>query len=137
MELLCQHAQPLRRQRCRRCASDYERLLPTAYFCQSPAREVLCVEAEHFVNCIEQNNEPLTSGCVGLRVAWSAGRTVLGRRVNVVPFVDLKAQYQSIKPEIDAAIQNVLDSSQFVLGQEVENFEKEFAVYCQTEHALA
>lgn len=54
----------------------------------------------------------------------------------MVPFVDLKAQYQSIKPEIDAAIQNVLDSSQFVLGQEVENFEKEFAVYCQTEHAV-
>jgi predicted dehydrogenase len=68
MELLCQHAQPLRRQRCRRRASDYERLLPTAYFYQSPAREALRVEAEHFVNCIEQNNEPLTSGCVGPRV---------------------------------------------------------------------
>lgn len=49
--------QPLRRQRCRRCASDFERLLPTAYFCQSPAREALRVEAEHFVNCIEQNND--------------------------------------------------------------------------------
>jgi dTDP-4-amino-4,6-dideoxygalactose transaminase len=48
----------------------------------------------------------------------------------------LKAQYQSIKLEIDAAIQNVLESSQFVLGEEVENFEKEFAAYCQAAHAI-
>ncbi|HEY3167283.1 MAG TPA: DegT/DnrJ/EryC1/StrS family aminotransferase, partial [Candidatus Binatia bacterium] len=54
----------------------------------------------------------------------------------MIPFVDLKAQYQSIKPEIDAAIQGVLESSQFVLGQEVESFEKEFAAYCQTRHAI-
>ena len=36
-----------------------------------------------------------------------------------VPFVDLKAQYLSIKSEVDAAIQGVLDSCQFTLGQEV------------------
>ena len=54
----------------------------------------------------------------------------------MIPFVDLRAQYQSIKTEISAAIQNVLESGQFVLGQEVENFEKEFAAYCRTNHAV-
>ncbi|WP_395645006.1 DegT/DnrJ/EryC1/StrS family aminotransferase [Terricaulis sp.] len=49
--------------------------------------------------------------------------------MNVVPFVDLKAQYLSIKPEVDAAIQNILDKTQFVLGAEVAEFEKEFATY--------
>ncbi|HMN49840.1 MAG TPA: DegT/DnrJ/EryC1/StrS family aminotransferase [Ignavibacteriaceae bacterium] len=44
-----------------------------------------------------------------------------------VPFLDLKIQYQSIKSEVDAAIQNVLDNTAFILGPSVENFEKDFA----------
>jgi dTDP-4-amino-4,6-dideoxygalactose transaminase len=47
-----------------------------------------------------------------------------------VPYLDLKAQYQSIKPEIDSAIARVLESGQFVLGFEVAEFEREFAAYC-------
>jgi dTDP-4-amino-4,6-dideoxygalactose transaminase len=47
-----------------------------------------------------------------------------------VPYLDLRAQYQSIKPEIDGAIARVLDSGQFVLGSEVAEFEREFAGYC-------
>ena len=47
-----------------------------------------------------------------------------------IPYLDLKAQYRSIKPEIDDAITRVLDSCQFVLGSEVGAFEKEFAAYC-------
>ena len=47
----------------------------------------------------------------------------------MVPFVDLKAQYQSIKPEIDAAIARVIESASFILGPEVENFEQAFAQY--------
>jgi dTDP-4-amino-4,6-dideoxygalactose transaminase len=47
-----------------------------------------------------------------------------------VPYLDLKAQYESIKPEIDAALARVLDSGQFVLGTEVAGFEQEFAAYC-------
>src|SRR5579864_3642288 len=47
-----------------------------------------------------------------------------------VPSLDLRAQYRSIKPEIDAAIARVLDSGQFVLGSEVAAFEQEFATYC-------
>jgi dTDP-4-amino-4,6-dideoxygalactose transaminase len=46
-----------------------------------------------------------------------------------VPFVDLQAQYRSIKAEVDAAIQRVLDTSAFVLGREVETFEAAFAEY--------
>lgn len=55
----------------------------------------------------------------------------------MVPLVDLKAQYRSIKPEIDAAISRVLESGQFVLGEAVASFEKDFARYCNTEHAIA
>ena len=54
-----------------------------------------------------------------------------------VPYLDLKAQYQSIKPEIDAAIARVLESCQFVLGPEVAGFEQEFAAYCGTAECIA
>jgi dTDP-4-amino-4,6-dideoxygalactose transaminase len=54
-----------------------------------------------------------------------------------VPYLDLKAQYQSIKSEIDAAISAVLESSQFVLGAEVAAFEREFAAYCGTAECIA
>jgi dTDP-4-amino-4,6-dideoxygalactose transaminase len=54
----------------------------------------------------------------------------------VIPFVDLKAQYASIKAEVNTAIQGVLDSCQFTLGSEVAAFEDEFAAYCQTTHGI-
>ena len=54
-----------------------------------------------------------------------------------VPFLDLKAQYQSIKPEIDAAIATVLETSQFILGAEVAGFEQEFAAYCGATECIA
>lgn len=54
----------------------------------------------------------------------------------MIPFVDLKAQYQSIKPEIDAAIARVLESTQFVLGKEVATFEDEYAAHCQSKYAI-
>ena len=54
-----------------------------------------------------------------------------------VPYLDLKAQYQSIKPEIDAAIARVLDSCQFVLGSEVAGFEQDFAPYCGASECIA
>jgi dTDP-4-amino-4,6-dideoxygalactose transaminase len=46
-----------------------------------------------------------------------------------VPLVDLKAQYRSIKPEVDGAIQRVLDHTGFILGEEVRTFEAAFAAY--------
>lgn len=54
-----------------------------------------------------------------------------------VPYLDLNAQYRSIKPEIDAVIGKVVDSCQFVLGTEVAAFEKEFAVYCDATECIA
>ena len=55
----------------------------------------------------------------------------------MIPFVDLPAQYQAIKPEIDDAVLRVLDRAQFVLGPEVAAFEREFAAYCATTDAVA
>src|SRR6185436_1003773 len=46
-----------------------------------------------------------------------------------VPFVDLKGQYRSIKDEIDAAIARVIENTSFILGPEVEAFERAFAEY--------
>jgi dTDP-4-amino-4,6-dideoxygalactose transaminase len=54
----------------------------------------------------------------------------------VIPFVDLRTQYGSIKDEVNAAIQGVLESCQFTLGSEVAAFEAEFAAYCQTKHGI-
>ena len=53
-----------------------------------------------------------------------------------VPFLDLHAAYQELKPEIDAAIARVLDSGWYILGPEVEAFEAEYAAYCQAKHAI-
>lgn len=47
-----------------------------------------------------------------------------------VPLVDLKAQYLSIKDEVDQAVARVLESGNYVMGQEVESFEEEWAEYC-------
>lgn len=45
----------------------------------------------------------------------------------MIPFVDLKAQYRALKPEIDAAVMEALDTSAFILGGKVAAFEKDFA----------
>ncbi|MBM4447583.1 MAG: DegT/DnrJ/EryC1/StrS family aminotransferase [Chloroflexi bacterium] len=53
-----------------------------------------------------------------------------------IPLVDLKAQYLSIKGEIDQAIANVIRNSQFILGDEVSSFEKEMAGYLSAGYAV-
>src|SRR3989344_857855 len=53
-----------------------------------------------------------------------------------IPLVDLRAQYDSIKPDIDAAIQEIIGSSQFILGEPVEKFEQELAKLCGTPFAV-
>jgi len=55
---------------------------------------------------------------------------------NIVPLVDLKAQYASIKPEMDAAVQRVLDHGYFIMGPEVKAYEESFAAYCGTKEAI-
>ena len=53
-----------------------------------------------------------------------------------IPILDLTTQYKSIKSEIDVAIARVVDSQHFILGGEVESFEKEVAAYCGTKYAV-
>lgn len=53
-----------------------------------------------------------------------------------VPLVDLAAQYRTIRSEIDAAIGRVVDSACFILGEEVEAFEREWAEYCGVAEAV-
>jgi dTDP-4-amino-4,6-dideoxygalactose transaminase len=61
----------------------------------------------------------------------------LGEVWFVIPYLDLKEQYKRIKPEIDKAVFQVLESGRFILGEEVKAFEEEFAAYCQTRYAVA
>jgi len=53
-----------------------------------------------------------------------------------VPFVDLKAQHKPIQQELDLAIQDVIDSTAFVLGPAVQDFESDFAQYLGVDHAV-
>ena len=53
-----------------------------------------------------------------------------------IPLVDLKAQYHSIKADIDAAVSRVLENASFILGEEVESFERAFAAYSGTRYAV-
>ncbi|MBI1619229.1 DegT/DnrJ/EryC1/StrS family aminotransferase [Aquamicrobium zhengzhouense] len=55
----------------------------------------------------------------------------------MIPLLDLKAQYASIRAEIEPAVLQVLASTQYVLGEEVAAFEREFAGYCGTADAIA
>jgi len=54
-----------------------------------------------------------------------------------IPFLDLKAQYHSIKPEIDSAILDILEHSAFVLGKSVSDFEANFAKAIDVKHCVA
>jgi dTDP-4-amino-4,6-dideoxygalactose transaminase len=53
-----------------------------------------------------------------------------------VPIVELKSQYLAHQAELDGAIREVLEASWFILGQQGEAFEREFAGYCGAAHAV-
>ena len=53
-----------------------------------------------------------------------------------VPLLDLRAQYATIKPEIDEAIRQVVESQYFILGPEVSALEQEVASYCDAAYAV-
>ncbi len=53
-----------------------------------------------------------------------------------IPLVDLKAQYAAIRPQVDAAMQQVLESTQFIMGPQVAEFEAAFAAYCGVDHCV-
>lgn len=51
-------------------------------------------------------------------------------------FIDLKAQYQALKPEIDAAMQSVVESTHFIGGPPVAALEKELAAFAGRKHCI-
>src|SRR5512140_3874876 len=54
-----------------------------------------------------------------------------------VPFLDMKTPYRELQSELDAAYQRVMESGWYILGEEVEAFEREFAAYCGVKHCIA
>lgn len=54
----------------------------------------------------------------------------------IIPIVDLKLQYLSMKNEMEMAISNVLESGRYILGEKVELFENNFAKYCETRYGI-
>lgn len=54
----------------------------------------------------------------------------------IVKFVDLARQYQTIKADVDSAIARVLARTDFILGDDVQRFEEEFAHYCEAKYAV-
>ena len=53
-----------------------------------------------------------------------------------VPFLDLHAVYEELKPEIDKAYQRVMESAWFITGKELAAFEQEFAAYCGAKYCI-
>jgi dTDP-4-amino-4,6-dideoxygalactose transaminase len=53
-----------------------------------------------------------------------------------VPLLDLRAQFQTIRGEVMAAVERVFESQHFILGPEVEAFERDAAEYCRIKHAI-
>jgi len=53
-----------------------------------------------------------------------------------IPFLDLGAAYKELKEELDVAYHRIMDSGWYVLGEEVEAFEQEFADYCGTKYCV-
>lgn len=53
-----------------------------------------------------------------------------------IPFLDLKAGHDGLRQEMDEAWQRVMESGRYVLGSELESFEREFAEYCEALHCV-
>lgn len=64
------------------------------------------------------------------------GYTPTAVEQRTVPQVDLKAEYRSIKPEIDSAIEEILKETAFILGDALKEFEASFAKYCDSKYCI-
>lgn len=53
-----------------------------------------------------------------------------------VPFLDVKAAYLEVQPELDAAYRRVMESGWYIMGEEVDAFEQEFAAYCGVKYCI-
>ena len=54
----------------------------------------------------------------------------------VVPLLDLRRQFDSIREEVMREVERVIESQRFILGDDVDRFERNFAQYCGTSHAI-
>src|SRR3954471_14712607 len=54
-----------------------------------------------------------------------------------IPLLDLKAQYATIRDEVLRVTEEVYESQHFILGKRVDDFERDFATYCEAKHAIA
>jgi dTDP-4-amino-4,6-dideoxygalactose transaminase len=61
---------------------------------------------------------------------------IVANKIKSVPFLDLLPTYRELESEIDAAVKRVLDSGWYILGEEVDAFEQEFAAYCEAKHCV-
>lgn len=55
----------------------------------------------------------------------------------IIPFLDMKSPYREIKDELDAAYYRVMESGWYILGEEVDTFEEEYARYCGVRHCVS
>ena len=53
-----------------------------------------------------------------------------------IPLVDLKAQHDYMKKELEESLKRVIDNSSFIMGEEVKNFERDFAKYCDSPYCV-
>ncbi len=53
-----------------------------------------------------------------------------------IPFIDLKSQYQELKPQIQERINRVLDHGQYIMGPEVKELEEKLAEYCGAKYCV-
>jgi len=60
-----------------------------------------------------------------------------GTKMNLIPLVDLKTQYEQIESEIDYAIKRVLSNAHFVKGEDVNEFEEDFAIFQKTKYSVS
>lgn len=58
------------------------------------------------------------------------------QQIGEVAFLDLKALHVELRAELEAAFERTLDSGWYILGNEVKQFEQEFAAYCEAEHCI-
>lgn len=56
--------------------------------------------------------------------------------MNSIPFLDLKTPHIELRPQLEAALERVLDSGWYIQGNELKHFEKEFAEYCEADHCI-
>jgi dTDP-4-amino-4,6-dideoxygalactose transaminase len=71
-----------------------------------------------------------------LQTAVDQGLVHQNGQADVIPLVDLKAQYERIRSDIDTAMQRVIESTSFIMGPDVRAFEEAFAAYCGVAHCI-